>query len=290
MKLEKLSLVHKKELFPLLKGVKTKIAEYSFANLYLFRKSHAYEVIKFDDIYLIKGKSYDGKIYIMPIGIQKLSDNQLINELLKDADFLFPVDENWLPFFSDGKYQFSYKDGDTDYVYNIEKMRTYAGKKLHGKRNLLHQFEKSYAYEALPLYGAEKMYDAKKILAMWQEESGQKREDTDYDACMEALELYDELVLCGFIYYVDNKPAGFIIGEELCDDTFALHFAKGVTCYKGIYQFMFNNFSNILPDKYRFVNFEQDLDKENLRLSKMSYEPDLLVKKYRVRQVIFESG
>lgn len=289
MKSEALNLEHKKELFPLLKNVNTKIAEYSFANLYLFRKNHEYEVLKADNIYFIKGKSYDGKTYIMPIDISKLSDYKLIAELLKEVDFLFPVDENWLTFFPQDKYEFSYKDGDTDYVYNIEKMRTFAGKKLHGKRNLLHQFEKNYNCNPLPLYGDERMRDAKKVLDLWQEESGQKREDTDYDACMEALELYDELVLCGFIYYVDRTPAGFIIGEELCQDTFALHFAKALTEFKGIYQYMFNNFSKILPDKYKYVNFEQDLDKENLRLAKMSYEPDLQVKKYRVRPVMYES-
>jgi len=280
---EKLNIEHKKTIFTILKNIKTKIAEYSFANLYLFRKHHEYEVLIENDLILIKGKSYDDKRYITPLNLNAFLKSGLIDEMLKEVDFIFPVDETWLTLFSQDQYDFFYKDGDTDYVYNIEKMRTFAGKKLHGKRNLIHQFEKSYSCEPLPLFGEERLKDAKKILEVWQEESGQTKEDTDFDACMEALELYDELVLCGFIYYVDKVPAGFIIGEELCEDTFALHFAKALTNYKGIYQFMFNNFSKILPDKYKFVNFEQDLDKENLRLAKMSYEPDLLVKKYRVR-------
>lgn len=283
MQTEKLNIEHKKTIFTILKNIKTKIAEYSFANLYLFRNHHEYEVLIENDFILIKGKSYDGKRYITPLNLNAFLKSGLVDEMLKEVDFIFPVDEAWLTLFSQDKYDFFYKDGDTDYVYNIEKMRTFAGKKLHGKRNLIHQFEKSYSCEPLPLFGEERLKDAIKILEVWQEESGQTKEDTDFDACMEALELYDELVLCGFIYYVDKVPAGFIIGEELCEDTFALHFAKALTNYKGIYQFMFNNFSKILPDKYKFVNFEQDLDKENLRLAKMSYEPDLLVKKYRVR-------
>jgi hypothetical protein len=285
MKWETLTIEHKSKLYNLLKNTETKIAEYSFANIYLFRKHHEYEVLMKDDFILIKGKSYDGKKYIMPLNLDAFLKSELIDEMLKEIDFIFPIDEAWLTLFSQDKYDFFYKDGDTDYVYNIEKMRSFAGKKLHGKRNLIHQFEKSYTCEPLPLFGEERLKDAKKILEVWQEESGQTKEETDFDACMEALELYEELVLCGFIYYVDGKPAGFIIGEELCEDTFALHFAKGMTVYKGIYQFMFNNFSKILPDKYKFVNFEQDLDKENLRLAKMSYEPDLLVKKYRVKKL-----
>lgn len=282
MKVEKLELAHKNILFPLLKKIDSKIAEYSFANLYLFRKSHDYEVLFFDNFVFVKGNSYDGKKYIMPCYDLEQIEISMIDNLLNEVDFIFPVDEKWIVKFSNEKYEITFKDGDTDYVYNIEKMRTFAGKKLHGKRNLLHQFEKNYRFEAVPLFGKDRIESAKLVLEQWQKDSGEKESDTDYFACLEALELYDDLILCGFIYYVDNKPVGFIIGEELCNDTFALHFAKGLTEYKGIYQFMFNNFSKILPDKYRFVNFEQDLDKENLRLAKMSYEPDLLIKKYRI--------
>jgi len=282
MKWEVLALEHKSKLYPLLKNIETKIAEYSFANLFLFRKHHEYEVLIENDFILIKGKSYDGKKYIMPLNLDAFLKSELFDEMLNEIDFIFPIDETWLTLFPKDKFEFFYKDGDTDYVYDIEKMRTFAGKKLHSKKNLIHQFEKNYICEPLPLFGEDKLNDAKKVLEVWQEESGQAKEETDFDACMGALELYDELVLCGFIYYINGEPVGFIIGEELCDDTFALHFAKAMTAYKGIYQFMFNNFSKILPDKYKFVNFEQDLDKENLRFAKMSYEPDLLVKKYRV--------
>ncbi|GAB4443497.1 MAG: phosphatidylglycerol lysyltransferase domain-containing protein [bacterium] len=282
MTCEKIDLKHRDLLSPLLKKMDTRIAEYSFANLYLFRNKHNYEVIT-DKFIFIKGKSYDGKTYLMPTVDLKEISVEYVSDILKDVDFIFPVDEKWLKFFPSERFVFDYDDGDTDYLYDIEKMRTFAGKKLHGKRNLLHQFLRSYSCEPAPLYGPDRIKEAIEILEKWQEDTGQAKEETDFNACLEALKLYDELVICGFIYYVDKGPAGFIIGEEIGGDTFALHFAKGVVQYKGIYQFMFNNFSKILPEKYRFVNFEQDLGIENLRLSKMSYEPDIFLKKYRVR-------
>jgi hypothetical protein len=45
---------------------------------------------------------------------------------------------------------------------------------------------------------------------------------------------------------------------------------------------MFNNFAKILPQKYRYLNLEQDLDKENLRIFKSSYVPHALLRKARV--------
>lgn len=281
MKTERISLSHKELLYQKLKK-DTMISEYSFANIYLFRENHDYEVLFIDDLLFIKGKSYDGKYYVMPVSDVNDIKRDCFDYLLKYVDFIFPIDEKWLVLFDTNKFIFEFRDGDTDYVYDINKLRTFSGKKLHSKRNLLHQFEKNYDCDALPLFG-DKLIEAKEILEKWQEQSAQKKEDTDYNACMEALDLYDDLILCGFIYYVNRNPVGFIIGEELNKDCFALHFAKGLVEYKGIYQFMFNSFAKVLPDKYSFVNFEQDLDKENLRLAKKSYEPDLLVKKYRIR-------
>jgi hypothetical protein len=73
-----------------------------------------------------------------------------------------------------------------------------------------------------------------------------------------------------------------VLGEELNDETFVLHFAKAKKKFKGIYQYMFNNFAKILPPKYRRLNLEQDLDKENLRIFKSSYVPDAMLRKARV--------
>ncbi len=75
-----------------------------------------------------------------------------------------------------------------------------------------------------------------------------------------------------------------MLGEEVNDETYVLHFAKALTKFKGIYQFMFNNFAKVLPPKYRYLNLEQDLDKENLRVFKSSYIPDRMLRKARVRR------
>ena len=82
--------------------------------------------------------------------------------------------------------------------------------------------------------------------------------------------------------YADGVPAGFTLGEEAGDDTFVLHFAKARTQFKGVYQYLFNNFARVLPPKYKYLNLEQDLDKENLRVFKSSYVPDRMLRKARV--------
>jgi hypothetical protein len=50
-----------------------------------------------------------------------------------------------------------------------------------------------------------------------------------------------------------------------------------------VYQHLFNSFAKVLPPKYRFLNLEQDLEQENLRIFKTSYAPDRMLRKGRVR-------
>jgi uncharacterized protein len=277
---EPLSLYHMEILRDRLRDLHTQVSEYSFANLYLFRSRHGYSVI-FDDEIFIRGTAYNGEGYLMPTRDLRLIEEATLDRNIRRAGMLFPVPEEWLFPFQNPRYSIGYRDEDSDYIIDIGKLSTYSGNKLHDKKNLLNQFTHLYKCDALPLTD-ERLGDARTVLEAWQKETGSPAEATDYAACGEAVSLYDELVLCGGIYYIGGQPAGFIIGEELGDATFALHFAKAKREYKGIYQFMYNQFAKIMPSRYNAFNFEQDLGLESLRHMKTSYQPKTMVKKYRV--------
>jgi hypothetical protein len=280
MRKEVLSLGHKEILYKRLRRIEIPISEYSFANLFLFRHNHEYNVV-FDKEIFIEGKTYDGFSYLMPATDIGSIDIEYLKDLLRDVDFLFPIAGEWLEDFKDNEFNCSNDEGDTDYIYTVEKMSTFKGGKLSKKRNLLKQFLANYQPRAFPLT-KEKSDDARGILDAWLTDTGLTVEETDYNPTLEMLGIFDDLSLCGGIYYVEEEPAGFIIGEELNNETFAIHFAKGKKRFKGLYQYMYNNFAKILPEKYKYFNFEQDLGKLALKIAKSSYNPDLMLKKFRV--------
>lgn len=279
--IERLGIDHMDLLTPRLRQANAGLSEYTFANLYLFRASHDYHVIRDREIF-IRGISCDGRTYLMPTTDARMLEPQYLREMMQGVDFLFPIPEAWLSPFHEDEYEITYREGERDYVYTVEKMTTYGGRRLHKKRNLLKQFLQKYQSHALPLTN-DKLDEARFILEDWMKSAGVNPADTDFGPCREALDLYEDLVLCGGIYYADNEPAGFVLGEELNEETFVLHFAKARTKFKGIYQFMFNNFAKILPPQYRYLNLEQDLDRENLRVFKSSYAPEAMLRKARVR-------
>jgi hypothetical protein len=106
----------------------------------------------------------------------------------------------------------------------------------------------------------------------------------DYAAAREALENMEYLQLCGGIFYVDDEPAAFTLGEELARGRmFVIHFEKAILKkeYRGVYQYVNQAFAALLPDKYELINREQDLGDPGLRQAKESYRPAGFVPKYR---------
>lgn len=283
-----ISLEHAQEINVRLNAIGMHLSEFSFPNLYLFRHTHQYEIIRTNKSnFFVSGITYDKKRYIMPISPPSKSSTDCHSDIKmmlasKEWDFIFPVPEEWLSCFDEKIYCREYNEDDSDYLYFAEKIKTYPGKKMHKKKNLLNQFNKQHSNILVsPINGAV-LEDAKRILSLWQETSPQELYRSDYNQCMEALELRDELKLSGFIVFVNKQAAGFILGEALNNDTFTIHFAKADIAFKGIYQFLFSRFASDFCSDYLYINQEQDMGLEGLRKTKKSYRPDLMAHKYRI--------
>jgi len=124
------------------------------------------------------------------------------------------------------------------------------------------------------------------VLDRWREDAYERNrgEDGDYRAAKEALELFDLLPLRGSIFFIDNKPVGYCLGESIArGKMFAIHFEKAIDEYKGIFQFINQAFAASLPGFFALINREQDLGNEGLRQAKMTYRPCDFVRKYTAR-------
>ncbi len=284
VKIEQLDLGHREIIEKSIASLHTDISEYSFANLFLFRKQHQYKLLM-DERPAIIGKAYDGESYAMPLFEINRENLPFLERLISEYEVLFPLEEDKLSLFPAERYQYYYCEDDSDYIYTREKMSHYPGRKLHKKRNLLKQFKELYESHEIWFNSIDDIEEshAMEILDSWQRDVASSKEETDYFQCREALRLLDNLNLEGFIYYVDNEPAGFLIGEALNRKTHAIHFAKGRRKFKGLYQYMYSHFAKNLPEGVEYINFEQDLGKLALKIAKSSYQPDIMLHKYRLR-------
>ena len=257
------------------------ISDYTFANVYLFRKTSNYEFLTTDCGLFVSGQNKQKQIYIMPLNDPHGCDIQTFNDLLGRQKFFFPIPEGWLSCFPQDKFVISYDDSESDYIYLTENMADFKGRQYTRHRNHLNQFLSLYVPKGETL-STKNFQDALRVLQEWQNDSRTAPDKNDFEQCSEALQNISELALWGTIYYIDGNPAGFIIGEALNSDTFCLHFAKAPKKYHGIYEFMFNDTAKRLQSQYKYLNLEEDMGNKNLRRTKSSYGPERLLKKYRI--------
>ncbi|MDR2798820.1 MAG: phosphatidylglycerol lysyltransferase domain-containing protein [Treponema sp.] len=254
------------------------VSEYTFANLYLFRKRYNYQIALHKNSLIISGEREGTRFFMSPC---EVPEQDVIQELFKTHKYWKGISESVLTPNRERLIHWGIdiiEDRDNfDYLYLRTDLAQLPGKKYHKKRNLVNAFLSAYSHEERPL-SPELLPQAMMVLERWREDKG---EDGDYHAAKEALELFTVLGMQGSIYYINGKPAGWCLGEALAQGSiFAIHFEKGIDEYKGIYQFMNQTFAASLSEECTYINREQDLGDEGLRQAKMTYRPWGFVRKY----------
>ncbi|PKN09800.1 MAG: hypothetical protein CVU73_02340 [Deltaproteobacteria bacterium HGW-Deltaproteobacteria-8] len=175
----------------------------------------------------------------------------------------------------------------SDYVYSVPELVELKGNKFHKKKNLLNQFEKFNIFEYTPMQAdcVEEVLDMQAEWHGWQEHPSEALV-AENQAISRVLKNFDRLgSLLGGTIRVNGKVIAYTVGECLNRDTMVIHFEKGDTRFKGIYQAINKHFLAAQEDRFAFVNREQDLGDEGLRKAKMSYNPVTFMKKYEVELV-----
>lgn len=271
----------KDSMYPAFNLLKDGISEFTFSNLYLFRHVYDYKVARFPDQGLVISGIKEGKAFFyLPCC---LPSKQIFDELAIHHDYMKNLSESQavqhrIELESRG-YIVNEDRDNFDYLYFRKDLAELTGKEYHKKRNLVNGFISTYECEQKPLK-KENVADAIAVLEEWKSVKGI---EGDYKAAREGLELFEELGMRGAVYYIQNEPVGWCLGEPLAKGAmFAVHFEKACDRFKGIYQFINQAFAQSLPVYFKLINREQDLGNEGLRQAKMTYRPSGFVRKYRI--------
>jgi len=251
---------------------KSDISALTFANLYLFRNKYKFNVSLLNNSLVAAGAD-KGKTFFSIIG--EVPAKEILQELLKKYDYWKNVSSKQALHSPVALVE----DRDNfEYLYLRTDLAELPGKNFQKKRNLVNAFIKTYSLEntEIKLIDSETIKDALLVLDEWKEGKGSH---SDYDSAKEALNLHTELGFAGFVFYVDKKPVGYCQGETLANEkSFAVHFEKAIDGYKGIYQYINQEFAKNIPKSIICINREQDLGHEGLRQAKITYRPVDFVK------------
>ena len=283
-----LDISFKDALHPRLSLTSDGVSEFTFSGLYLFRDRYNYRISREenDGGFIISGNKDGKRFFMTPCGAP---DRDILQDLFATHDYWKNISESILePVREELETRgitFTEDRDNFDYLYNRTDLAELAGKKFHKKKNHVNHFLNTYPNHEHKSLNAQTVPDAVVVLDKWREIANARealRDDGDYKAAKEALDLHDTLSLKGAVFYIDGKPTAYCSGESIARGRmFAIHFEKAIDEYKGIYQFVNKTFAASLPSFFTFINREQDLGDEGLRQAKMTYRPCGFVKKYR---------
>ena len=267
-------------------------SDYSFLNLWGWAEEHDLSWAWEKDLVWIRQNS-PSMCYWAPIGPWEKIDwrNQLSNLFPEGARFIRVPELLTETLKTTLKDAIDIKDarGHWDYLYNLNDLVTLQGNRFHKKKNLVNQFKKKYEYTLVPLgpdFAREALAlqedwclwrDCESVEALAAENRVITKIFTNWNA-------FEKLMGAGIL--VDDRLVAYTVAEPLGEREVLVHFEKGNTDYKGVYQAINQIFLESVQDRFTLVNREQDLDDPGLRKAKESYNPSGFQKKY---EVIFQT-
>ncbi len=271
-------------------------ADYNFGNIYIWDNRYRQLIARKDGRMLTKLR-YEGKpTFVFPIGTGPLRP---AIEALREYAAAHAYEPFCLRGITEehrallereypGAFVYTEDTDNADYLYEAEKLATYAGKALHGKKNHCNRFEAENDWRFVPLTRA-LIPDCLDMLDMWSEENADRLFRSilyEHTAIVRAFAAFEKLSLEGGVLYANDKLVGFTLGEMISADTFDVHFEKAEAALNGAYPMTCRELTRMMMAKHpalRYINREDDMGIEALRRSKQSYKPAFLVKKYTAR-------
>ncbi len=287
-----LSIADKKMIDEIAAAENSRSADFVFGNMFLWNGKYRQSVCRFGDRLMVRAEGEHVPIFPFPIGSGELAPAiKALADYAREQGYSLVLrgveahHKEQLEALFPGRFSFVHDRDYDDYIYSAEKLSTLSGKKLHGKRNHINRFEASYANWRFEPLTRELFPSCLALLDEWSaevEEGGHLVFD-ERKAIELALENYETLGLIGGALFVDDRLAAFTIGEQISTDTFNVHFEKARADIDGAYPMINREFVrhilNVLPH-INYVNREDDMGLENIRKSKLSYRPDIILEKY----------
>ncbi|MGE4503903.1 MAG: DUF2156 domain-containing protein [Desulfovibrionaceae bacterium] len=174
-----------------------------------------------------------------------------------------------------------------DYIYSVPDLVELGGNQFHKKKNLLNQFLKKYDFTYSPM-GPDCVEEVLVMQAEWlkwfEDNNPIPALLAENVAITRVLQCWDQIgTLRGAAIRVRGKVVAYTVAEPVGTDSVVIHFEKGNTAFKGVYQAMNQMFLEHDAKGIPYVNREQDLGDEGLRKAKMSYNPVFFLKKFEAR-------
>ncbi len=280
------SLARREEYLAALSKMPQKASDYSFGNIYGWAEAYGLQWAFQSDYVLIR-QTIPHVVYWAPVGDWTSIDWAGCASMKPGTEFI-RIPETLADSIAEQlgeNVDVTEMRDHFDYLYSVQELIDLKGNRFHKKKNLLKQFTKHYDFEYHDISPdcVEEVLEMQSDWCLWREEECNSTLIAENKAISRILTTFDrQPELFGGTIKIDGKMIAYTVAEELEPGTVVIHFEKGHTNYKGVYQAINQQFLEHSASQFEIVNREQDIGDEGLRKAKMSYNPVGFLKKYNL--------
>ncbi|MBQ8002354.1 MAG: DUF2156 domain-containing protein [Clostridia bacterium] len=277
-----------KELFDKYKSKTSKYSENSFVTLYLWDKYYNLHLCEEGGFLFIRF-TIDGKNqYLFPMGegdVKKAFQKVMDEEEKITLRFVTDVQKEFIEQNFPNEFSFTLREDLCDYVYETQRLMTFSGKKLHGKKNHVNYFEKTYAYTYETVTNEVAQKECRELLLRWVDDKTKNLNPIEHDAMEKVFDNFELFNLIGGVIRIEGEIVAMTFGERLTEDTVLVQIEKAREEIRGAYPMICKKFLENEWADTTFVNREEDMGLEGLRKAKESYCPIFKTLKYQGKRI-----
>lgn len=279
---------------PYLQQSGSRSCDYTVGGIYMWIDYFKYHYCIYRDTLLIKGVAEDDvkrTAFSLPLGAMPLAESvELLKRYCADEgitlEFSAITEERIDDFRALAPAEITDLSHWSDYIYSAEKLATFAGNKMKRKRNHVNKFLATYPDHRIEPLSRDNLADVSAFfdrLCLEKTDNGM----AGYERNQTRRVLHDfvhyEGVFEGIVLYVGLEVAAFAIGE-VTGTTLHVHIEKTDHSYDGANEFVAQAMVRYAGARHQIdmVNREDDAGDPGLQQSKLSYCPDLMLRKYNV--------
>lgn len=251
---------------------------YTFTSLFIWQKDMKLSILLEDDFFAIKIASYGDNAWFFPCG-NKDKIKTFIKKVKQKGKckFLY-ADEEDLIYLQDFEVELSSED--SEYIYSRIEQAELKGKKFSKLRNHVNRVKKDHKLEVKVIF-EDDVEILKNINKRWSRHTNETSWLEDVYATKLLLANWQYLDVYGILVYVDDLPYAFVLGYPINDHIFDISIAQQIEVLSGLSVYAKQEFIKSLPSRYKWVNAEEDLGLEGLRMMKEQMKPIFKLKMYK---------
>ncbi len=277
-----------KELFDRYKNKESRYSEASFVTLYLWDKYYNLHLCEEEGFLFIRFTIEGKNQYLFPMGegdVKKAFENLLKEEEKITLRFVTEEQKSFIEEKFPDEFTFTLREDLCDYVYETKRLMTFSGKKLHGKKNHVNFFEKTYAYTYETVTDEVAQNECRPLLLQWVDDKTKNLNPIEHDAMEKVFDNFERFNLVGGVIRIDGEIVAMTFGERLTDDTVLVQIEKARDDIRGAYPMICKLYLENEWSDTAFVNREEDMGLEGLKKAKESYCPIFKTLKYQGKRI-----